>query len=60
MESINVSDLPAPVARAIAEMVEAVRQQLARNPKQAARELRVWEGTILGSLTREEIYDDVT
>ncbi len=64
MESIDVSDLPEPVARAVEVMVQAFRKQLAREetkngyPEQV-EELPVWKGKPLGNLTREEIYRDV-
>jgi 4'-phosphopantetheinyl transferase EntD len=59
MESINVEGLPEPVARAVQAMVQALREQLAHDQQKAPRELPVWPGTVIGSLTREEIYDDV-
>jgi hypothetical protein len=59
METINVEGLPEPVARALAAMVQALREQLAKDQKTEPRELPVWPGTVIGSLTREEIYDDV-
>jgi hypothetical protein len=62
MKHIDVHDLPEPVARAIQTTVEAVRQQL-KQPGPAAprpvKDLPRWEGTVLGRLTREEIYDDL-
>jgi hypothetical protein len=56
MESINVEGLPEPVARAVQAMVQALREQLAHDQKKAPGELPVWPGTVIGSLTREEIY----
>ncbi|HJT78047.1 MAG TPA: hypothetical protein VJ739_12660 [Gemmataceae bacterium] len=59
MEQIDVRGLPEPVAFAIQAMVEALRNQLAQPAaKAAARELPRWEGQVLGTLSREEIYDD--
>ncbi|MCI0461507.1 MAG: hypothetical protein L0Z62_31535 [Gemmataceae bacterium] len=60
MESIPVSDLPEPVARAIEALVEAVRRQLAQASAAAppARELPRLEGNVIGTLSREELYDD--
>ncbi len=59
MGTIDVSDLPEPVARAVEAMVQAVRQQLGRAaPKEQPKDLPRWEGQVLGNLTREEIYDD--
>jgi hypothetical protein len=59
MKTINVEALPEPVARALEAMVQALREQLAKDQKKAPRKLPVWSGTVIGSLTREEIYDDV-
>ncbi len=59
MQTIDVHDLPEPIARAIAAMVEAVRQRLAPPAiRPPSRELPRWPGTVLGTLSREEIYDD--
>jgi hypothetical protein len=58
MEAIDVRDLPEPVARAIRDMVEALRKQLQRPATPGeVRELPVWQGTVIGRLTRKEIYD---
>jgi hypothetical protein len=59
VESIDVKGLPEPVARAIEVMVQALRQQLAQDRGKEPAELPVWRGTVIGSLTREEIYGDV-
>lgn len=59
MEHINVEGLPEPVARAVAAMVQTLREALAQGEKKIPGELPVWPGTVIGSLTREEIYDDV-
>jgi hypothetical protein len=59
MEHINVEGLPEPVARAVEAMVQALRKQLAKDQKEEPGELPVWRGAVIGSLTREEIYDDV-
>jgi hypothetical protein len=59
MEHINAEGLPEPVARAVEAMVQALREQLAKNQMKEPGELPVWRGTVIGSLTREEIYDDV-
>ena len=59
MENINVEGLPEPVARAVQAMVQALREQLAKEQKKEPGELPFWPGTVIGSLTREEIYDDV-
>ena len=60
MTSINVEGLPEPVIEALAQLVEALREQF-----QAAKEIRphvdllVFPGKVIGKLTREEIYEDV-
>lgn len=59
METINVKDLPEPVAQAIAIMVNTLRDQLHADKKKQPVHLPVWEGQPIGRLTREEIYDDV-
>jgi hypothetical protein len=59
MENINVEGLPEPVARAIEAMIQALREQLAKDQKKEPADLPVWPGTVIGSLTREEIYDDI-
>jgi hypothetical protein len=62
METINVEGLPEPVVRAVAAMVQTLREQLAKEEKQAKHEpieLPLWRGTVIGSLSREDIYDDV-
>jgi len=59
MHTIDVSDLPEPIVRALDTMIQTLRQQL-RHPasKEPSHELPKWEGQVLGKLTREEIYDD--
>jgi hypothetical protein len=60
MQTIDVHDLPEPIAQAIAAMVEAVRQRLAPPAsKSMPREFPRWPGTVIGTLSREEIYDDL-
>jgi hypothetical protein len=62
MQSIDVRDLPEPVAKAIAAMVQSIRQQVARGaaPPPTARPIKlpVWRGQVIGELRRREIYDD--
>jgi hypothetical protein len=59
MEHIDVHDLPQPVVRAIASMVDEIRRELGRGTAQReAKELPLWDGQIIGSLSRDEIYDD--
>lgn len=68
MENLDISDLPAPVARALRAVVETVRRELAAKPepepgpRKTSHErvkLSVCEGRVIGNLSREEIYDDV-
>jgi hypothetical protein len=60
MQLIDVSGLPEPVARAIEAMVQALREQLAQTtPKKVVKDLPLWDGQVIGNLSREEIYDDV-
>lgn len=61
METINVKDLPESVARAVAAMVDALRNQLpSRTQRPKGRvELPVWPGTVHGTLSRKELYEDV-
>lgn len=63
MENIDVSDLPEPVARAIAQMVEELRRQLgkpeaARAEQRGLVKLSLIDGAVIGTLSREEIYDE--
>jgi hypothetical protein len=59
MHTIDVSDLPDPVARAVENMIQVLRQQYARPiPTEASNDLPKWEGQVLGKLTREEIYGE--
>ena len=64
MDAIDVRDFAEPVARAIESMVSTLREQYKVAPKREAgkkrhRELPVWPGTVIGCLTRDEIYEDV-
>jgi hypothetical protein len=61
MKAIDVSGIPGPIADALATLVEEVRVQLVCPPHalEAAPELPNWQGSVIGNLTREEIYDDV-
>jgi hypothetical protein len=58
METINVKDLPEPVAQAIAMIVDTLREQLRVDERKHPVHLPVWDGKPIGTLTREEIYDD--
>lgn len=59
-EQVDVRGLPDPVVSAIRVMVDALRHQFgqAEGPKQEVQ-LPLWEGTVTGRLTRDEIYDDL-
>ena len=60
MKTVDVSDLPEPLARAVEAMVEALRKQLSgKEQKKQAIHLPVWKGTVKSQLRREDIYDDV-
>ena len=60
MDTINVRDLPEPLARAIDAMVRTLREQLRAEDKPRRRvNLPVWPGKVIGSLKREDIYGDI-
>lgn len=60
MQTINVEDLPEPVARALEAVVRTLREQLQSADERRPRvKLPVRPGKVLGHLTREEIYGDV-
>jgi hypothetical protein len=60
MQTIDVSDLPEPLARAVEAMVQALREQLhGQEQKQQPVHLPVWQGMVKSTLRREDIYDDV-
>jgi hypothetical protein len=62
MRTIDVHDLPEPVAKAIEIMVQTLRNQPKVDPDNGPRsgpvQLPSWPGTVLGTLRRAEIYDD--
>ena len=58
MHTIDVHDLPEPVARAVAETVQALREQFSKNGNQTAPRLPAWPLGSTGTLGRDEIYDD--
>jgi hypothetical protein len=62
MQTIDVHDLPEPVARAIEVMVQTIRTQTPRgsNPQDQSPppQLPLWPGTVIGTLRRREIYED--
>lgn len=62
MDTIDVHDLPEPVARALESLAESLRRQL--HPEDAPStgprvELKTWPGKVIEPLTRREIYEDV-
>lgn len=60
MKAIDVEGLPEPIAQALQSVVETLRAQL-REINGERREpvvLRTRPGTVLGRLTRKEIYED--
>lgn len=62
MRTIDVHDLPEPVAKAIETMVQTLKSQ-AKTGQSGGRgsepvQLPSWPGTVLGTLRRAEIYDD--
>jgi hypothetical protein len=60
IKTVNVEGLPEPIAAAVVQMVETLREQFVepRKPRNPV-ELPRWPGKVLGNLTREEIYADV-
>ena len=60
METIDVSGLPEPIVQQLKAMVCILRKQLSgQKPKKQQATLPVWRGTVTGSLTRNDIYNDV-
>lgn len=57
MNTIDVHDLPEAVARAVADTVQALREQFKKNGSQDAA-LPAWPLGATGRLGRDEIYDD--
>jgi hypothetical protein len=57
--TFSVEGLPEPVARAVQAMVQALREQLAKDQKKEPGELPVWHGTVIGSLNPRRNYDDI-
>lgn len=62
MQTIDVHDLPEPVAKAIEVMVQTIRTQTVRGKDQEDQlpppQLPLWPGMIIGTLRRREIYED--
>jgi hypothetical protein len=60
MRIINLDGLPEPVADAIEHLVEVLRKQFRLGREASGRgKLHTHKGTVIGELTREEIYRDV-
>ena len=57
MDTIDVHDLPEPLAKAVAETVRNLREQLCRKESQGEVEFPVWPLGVTGKVAREEIYD---
>ena len=58
---IDVSDLPAPIANGLAVVAEMARVMNATHPPEASGakapfSLPVFEGKVIGNLSREELY----
>ena len=59
MDTVSVKDLPEPIARAIEAMVQTLVKQLNAPPEtRAPAKFPTRKGTVIGHLTRDEIYDD--
>ena len=62
MEHLNVEGLPEPIVRGLEVIVEMARKLAGKKSSLPRREhvtLGVRKGTVYGTLTREEIYDDI-
>jgi hypothetical protein len=60
MKAIDVEDLPEPVAQALQVVVRTLRAQFRAAEKPRERvELRTWPGRPIGTMSREEIHEDV-
>lgn len=57
MHTIDVHDLPEPMANAIAQTVQALREQLQKNGENHV-DLPLWPLGSAHPLSREEIYND--
>jgi hypothetical protein len=65
MRSIDVHDLPEPVAKAIEGMVQTIRSQVSggkNGVKKSKRRMALpkWKGQAIGALRRREMYEDVS
>lgn len=60
MKTVNIEGLPESVAEAVVKMVETLRSQFtAKSESRPPVDLPRWPGKVLGSLSREEIYEHV-
>ncbi len=62
MEHLNIEGLPEPIVRGLEVIVEMARQLAGKKappPRRERAKLGVRKGTVYGTLTREEIYDDL-
>ena len=57
MTTIDVHDLPEPIARAVAETVQHLRDQLRKRADNGQPILPQWDLGARGALSRKEIYD---
>lgn len=57
MHSIDVHDLPEPIAEAVAATVNALREQLNRNGS-GKPDWSAWSLGTIGALDRNELYED--
>jgi len=63
-ETIDVTGLPEQVVEDIQSLVQSIRRNLPEQlpqtrPASSKVALPRWEGTVLGPLSRRELYDDV-
>jgi len=60
MKSLDVEGIPEPIAQALAQLIQAIREQLqAQQRCRPCVTLPVHKGTILRPVTRDEIYEGI-
>ena len=65
LDTIDVTGLPEQVVEDIRNLVQSIRRNLSEKEEPAPRPspssvtLPRWQGTVLGSMSRRELYDDV-
>lgn len=63
MKTIDVEGIPDQIAQALARFVRAYREHLTRTSaphhEERPKALPLWPGTVLGHLTRDDIYDHI-